>query len=218
MTDWFSYDFGESNEELLSRCREHDEAALRELLRRHERPVYSILYRMLGNHEDSEDALADVFVKVWRSAASFRGESKFTTWLYRIAGNTARDVLRARKARPEVAIDDDILTETDLVGTASVNPETCVINADEIARIETAMQKLSEEDRLLVGLYHIQECSLEDIAEITGLNRSNLKVKLFRARQKLKAHLENLDRGMYDEMRSGATESVGLQPGTAESA
>lgn len=218
MTNGFIYDFGESNEELLARCKEQDEAALRELLRRHERPVYSLLYRMLGNREDSEDALADVFVKVWRSAAGFRGASKFTTWLYRIAGNTARDVLRSRKARPEVTMDDEILTETDLVGTASADPETCVINADEIAGIEMAMQKLSEEDRLIVGLYHIQECSLEEIAEITGLNRSNLKVKLFRARRKLRAYLENLDRGMYDEMRTGTTESVGLQPGTAESA
>jgi len=144
VTNGFIYDFGISNEELLSRCKENDEAALRELLRRHEKPVYGLLYRMLGNHEDAEEALADVFVKVWRAAGSFRGTAKFTTWLYRIAGNTARDVLRSRKARPEIAIEDDILTETDLVGTAAVDPETTVINADEVARIELAMQKQVE--------------------------------------------------------------------------
>lgn len=218
MTSDFICDFGESNEELLHRCKEKDEAALRELLRRHERPVYSLLYRMLSNHEDSEDALADVFVKVWRSAASFRGASKFTTWLYKIAGNTARDILRSRKARPEVAIADDILCEMDLINDTAVDPETRIINDDEIAGIETAMKKLSEEDRLLVDLYHMQECSLEEIAELMGLKRSNLKVKLFRARQKLRNHLENLDRETSDELRTGTTESIGIQPGTAESA
>lgn len=218
MTSEFIYDFGESNEELLCRCSKNDEAALRELLRRHERPVYSLLYRMLGSHEDSEEALADVFVKVWKSAAGFRGSSKFTTWLYKIAGNTARDVLRSRKARPEVAIEDDILTETDLIDNNVADPETSVIVGDEVARIEAAMQRLSEEDRLLVDLYHMQECSIEEIAGITGIKHSSLKVKLFRARQKLRDHLVNLDRETKNELRSDTTESIGLQPGNIEPA
>lgn len=218
MTSDNIYDFGVSNEELLCRCKEKDEAALRELLRRHERPVYSLLYRMLGNHEDSEDALADVFMKVWRSASSFRGASKFTTWLYKVAGNTARDILRSRKVHPEVAIADDILCEMDLIGDNMVDPDTRIINDDEIARIETAMMRLSEEDRLLVDLYHVQECSMEEISEIMGLKRSSLKVKLFRARRKLRDHLGNLDRETNDELQSGAAESIGIQPGTTESA
>lgn len=218
MTSGFAYDFGFSNEELLSRCLQNDEAALRELMRRHERPVYGLLYRMLGSHEDAEEALADVFVKVWKAAGSFRGASKFTTWLYRIAGNTARDVLRSRKARPEVAIEDEILVETDLIGTSTVDPESAAICADELARIDMAMQKLAAEDRMLVSLFHIQECSLEEIAEITGQNRNNLKVKLFRARRKLRSHLESLDRELNNEMQSGTTESIGLQSGSTEPA
>lgn len=217
MTSGFAYDFGAGNEELLRRCKEGDETALRELLRRHERPVYSLLYRMLANHEDAEEALADVFVKVWRSASKFRGDSKFTTWLYRIAANTARDRLRARKARPEVAMEDEVLSEIATVGTTTVDPEQAAVDADEFTRVEKAMQKLSEEDRLLVTLYHIQESSLEEIAEITGRNRSNLKVKLFRARRKLRAHLEELDRETSNELQSGTTGTLGLQSGPAES-
>lgn len=217
MTSGFAYDFGESNEELLRRCQEKDETALRELLRRHERPVYSLLYRMLGSREDAEDALADVFVKVWKSAGSFRGTAKFTTWLYRIAGNTARDMLRSRKARPEVTVEDELLNEMDATGPTAVDPAQAVVNADELARIERAMQKLSADDRLLVTLYHIQESSIEEIAEITGLSRSNLKVKLFRARQKLRAHLEDQDRETSNELQSGTTGPFGLQPGSAES-
>jgi RNA polymerase sigma-70 factor (ECF subfamily) len=193
----------------------NDEAALRELMRRHERPVYGLLYRMLGSHEDAEEALADVFVKVWKAAGSFRGASKFTTWLYRIAGNTARDILRSRKARPEIAIEDEILAETDLIGTASADPEEALICSDELARIDMAMQKLTAEDRQLVSLFHMQECSLDEMAEITGQNRNNLKVKLFRARQKLRTHLESLDREKNNELQQSTTESFGLQPGSS---
>ncbi len=203
VTDRFVCDLTVSNEELLYRCRQNDEAALGELLRRHERPVYGLLYRMLGSHEDAEEGLAEVFVKVWKAAAGFKGTAKFTTWLYRIAGNTARDMLRARKARPEIAIEDGILVETDLIGTSSIDPEKAAILADELDRINMAMQKLSQEDRLLVSLYHMQECSLEEMAEITGINRANLKVKLFRARQRLRVHLENLDRETSNELQSG---------------
>jgi RNA polymerase sigma-70 factor (ECF subfamily) len=173
---------------------------------------------MLGSHEDAEEGLAEVFVKVWRAAGSFKGTAKFTTWLYRIAGNTAKDMLRSRRTRPEIAIEDEILTETDLVGVAAVDPEDALIMAYEISKIDMAMQKLSEEDRLIVSLYHIEECSLEEIAEITGVNRGNLKVKLFRARQKLRTHLEYLERETGNELQTGTAESIGIQPGSAEPA
>ena len=78
------HDFSVSNEELLEMCKRQDHEALRVLFKRHERPVYGLLLRMLSNHDDAEEALADVFVKVWRGAAKFKGDSKFTTWLFRI--------------------------------------------------------------------------------------------------------------------------------------
>ncbi len=218
MTSGNDFDFGVSNEELLLRCKTGDEAALRELFHRHEKPVYSLLYRMLGRHEDAEEALADVFVKVWKNAAGFRGDAKFTTWLYRIAGNTAKDMLRSRKARPEIAVDDVMFAEMDIPGAPSVDPVDTVIANDEVARIERAIQRLAEDDRLLVTLYHIQDMSLEDIAKLTGKNRTSLKVKLFRARQRLKAHLDDMDRETENEMHSGTTDSFGLQQGSAESA
>ena len=206
------YSFGVSSEELLRRCQDGDEGALRELLRRHERAVYSVLYQMLRSHDDAEEALADVFVKVWRAAASFRGKSKFTTWLYRIAANTARDFLRSRRARPEIAVEDVILTKADLSDHAIVDPEEALVKSDELAGIEMAMQKLAEGDRLLITLYHMRECSLEEIAEITGHSRVGLRVKLLRARRRLRMHLDHLEQETKDEMRAGTTESIGLQP------
>lgn len=215
-------DLSISNEELLDLCVKQDQEALRLLLRRHERSVYSLLYRMLSNPEDAEDALAEVFVKVWRGAAGFKRDAKFTTWLFRIASNTARDFLRSRKSRTEVSIDDTILAETQ-VGTAinssTPDPEKSAIAADDRARIIQAMQSLSEEDRMLVELYHIQERDYDEIAQITGIPESNLKVKLFRARQRLKKLCAEQERSdVSDEMRRSAADSTGLQSGAAECA
>jgi len=215
------YDFSTSNEGLLELCKRQDQEALRVLFRRHERPVYSLLYRMLSNHEDAEESLAEVFVKVWRAAGSFKGEAKFTTWLYRIASNTARDKLRSRQIRQEVFIDDSIVDEVGLgerIASPGMDPEKCVLIADERARVMRAMQDLSEEDRLLVTLYHFQECDYEEISQVTGVSPANLKVRLFRARQRLrKLCADDEKEGGINEMRVDTAESSGLQQRVAES-
>ncbi|MEN6582240.1 MAG: sigma-70 family RNA polymerase sigma factor [Armatimonadota bacterium] len=219
MNSAVEYDFGQSNEELLDACKHQDQEALRVLFRRHERPVYNLLLRMLSKHEDAEDALAEVFVKVWRSAAGFKGDSKFTTWLYRIASNTARDHLRSRQVRPEVSIEDVIVNEAGLGDSNLGNPERTAIEAEDKARIIKAMLELSEEDRLLVNLYHLQECDYDEISQITGITPGNLKVRLFRARQRLRKICagEEVEYNGQD-MRPDTTGSSGLQQRTAESA
>lgn len=214
------YDFSVSNEELLDLCKRQDQEALRLLLRRHERPVYSLLYRMLSNHEDAEEALAEVFVKVWRGAAFFKGNAKFTTWLYRIASNTARDFLRSRRSRQEVSIEDVVINELDLCEKSGSDgdPAKRAIEAEGRAQILMAMNELTEDDRLLISLYHFQELDYEHISEITGTPPNNLKVKLFRARQRLRKACAALEEGNRDELRTGTTESAGLQPEPAEGA
>ena len=214
------YDFSMSNEELLELCKRQDQDALRVLFRRHERPVYSLLYRMLSNHEDAEEALAAVFVKVWRAAAGFKGDSKFTTWLFRIASNTARDTLRSRRLRQEVSIEDVVINEAETQsrsGSVAGDPVKAALIAEERALISRAMQELTEEDRLLISLYHFQERDYDEIAEITDIPASNLKVKLFRARQKLRKLCAEMEKGDGEnEVRTDTTQSSGLQQGAAE--
>lgn len=214
-----AYDFSVSNEDLLDLCKRQDQDALRLLLRRHERPVYSLLYRMLSNHEDAEEALAEVFVKVWRGAAFFKGDSKFTTWLYRIASNTARDFLRSRKSRHEVSIEDVIVNELEAGERATGDmrdPAEQLLEAEGRARILRGMQELSEDDRLLISLYHFQECDYEQISKITGAPANNLKVKLFRARQRLRKACAALEEGDNSELRTDTTESAGLRQEAAD--
>lgn len=214
-----AYDFSVSNEDLLELCKRQDQEALRVLLRRHERPVYSLLYRMLSSHEDAEEALAEVFVKVWRAAAFFKGDSKFTTWLYRIASNTARDFLRSRKSRQEVSIEDVVVNEFEIgerCGSDMGDPAKRVMEAEGRAHILRAMKGLSEDDRLLISLYHLQECDYDEISKITGTPPNNLKVKLFRARQRLRKLCAALEEGDNNELRTSTTESSGLQQEAAE--
>lgn len=214
------YDFSASNEELLELCKRQDQDALRVLFRRHERPVYSLLMRMLSNREDAEEALAEVFVKVWRAAGSFKGDAKFTTWLYRITSNTARDRLRSRQVRQEVFMDDTIVDEANLGEPCSQtlgNPEKCALVADEKARLLRAMQELSEDDRLLITLYHFQECEYEEISSVTGISPANLKVRLFRARQRLRKLCADAEReDGSDEVRFDTAGTSGLQQRSAE--
>ncbi len=214
------HDFSVSNEELLEMCKRQDHEALRVLFKRHERPVYGLLLRMLSNHDDAEEALADVFVKVWRGAAKFKGDSKFTTWLFRIAANTARDVLRSRKNKQEISMEDVVVNGVELVDrirATSGDPAAAALAADGMASIVNAMQRLSDEDRLLISLYHFEERDYDEIAQIMEIPANNLKVKLFRARQRLRKLCEDMEKdGNADEMRPGTTRTSGLQQGAAE--
>jgi RNA polymerase sigma-70 factor, ECF subfamily len=224
-----SYDLSVSNEELLFRCQQQDQEALQTLFRRHERPVYGLLLRMLGNREDAEEALADVFVKVWKSAGKFRGDSKFTTWLYRISSNSARDVLRARRGHQTVSFED--MAEWD--AEAAMNskdtgddPREALLRAEDRHLLMAAIQKLSEEDRLLITLYHLQELSYEEISQIVDSPPANLKVRLFRARQRLRQHFEELSdgaprpdnekEGQDHAVRTDSADSAGVQPPAIE--
>lgn len=211
-----------SNEELLDLCRRQDQEALRVLLRRHERPVYSLLYRMLGCHEDAEEALAEVFVKVWRAAAGFKGDCSFATWLYKIATNTARDALRARRTRQEVPIEDVTVRGVELserVEATTGDPLAYAVAAEERIRLLEAMAGLSEDDRLLVTLYHFRECDYAQIEQITGIPAGNLKVKLFRARRRLRQLLAAKEMEEdQDEVRPDTTEPSGLRQGAGDRA
>jgi len=225
-----SYDLSVSNEELLIRLRNGDQEALRTLFRRHERPVYALLYRMLSNREDAEEALADVFVKVWRAASRFRGEAKFSTWLYRIASNTATDALRARRGHHTVSFEELAKWEAEALmadESPADDPAEAAVRSEERAMIMLALQKLRPDDRLLVTLYHLQECSYGELSEITKVPVGNLKVRLFRARRRLRQLYEEVSaeteaarssrkEGCEDEMRTDTGESVGIQPPAVE--
>ena len=185
------------NEELLAMCARQDQAALRELFTRHERAIFGMLLRTLGNRQDAEEAVSDVFVKVWKSAATFKGDSKFTTWLYRIATNTARDYLRSRASKQRLklqSIERYDGTTLEIAAPTHLNPEESAIASSEWNTVVAALAELSDEDRMLIVLYHFQELEYDEVCQATGISPENLKVRLFRARQRLKKLCEKTEK------------------------
>lgn len=136
--------------------------------------VYSISFQVLGNEQDAEECAQDSFLKAFNKLNSFKNESKFSTWLYKIAYYSALNLKKSRKNNT-VELNNNyqpIQEEGD--------------KAEKELVVNNALKELSEEDRIIVSLYYLDEKSVKEVAEITDLTESNVKVKLMRSREKLK--------------------------------
>jgi RNA polymerase sigma-70 factor (ECF subfamily) len=150
------------------------------LVNRHKDLAFTLAYRLLNNREDAEEAVQDAFVKAYRNLAGFRKDSRFSTWLFRIVYNTAISKKRLKKTV------FNSIDEKPFIKESYDKPEEETDSDEDTAlTLETALQKLSEEERLIITLFYINESSVEEIHSITGLSKSNIKIKLFRARKKL---------------------------------
>jgi RNA polymerase sigma-70 factor (ECF subfamily) len=151
------------------------------LVDRHKDKTFNLAFRICGNREEAEEIAQDAFIKAYRSLKDFKMKSSFATWLYRIVYNTAISLVRSRR-KGMLALED---FPADVVDFLSFNK-----NEDEAADdyrnslVNFALQKISEEERGLITLYYYNDLDTEDISKITGINKSNIKVKLFRARQR----------------------------------
>ena len=147
----------------------------------HQDMAITIAYRICGNRQDAEDVVQDSFVKAYRNLHSFRADSKFSTWLYRIVYNTA-----ATHAKTKMWVGN---LETDMENAAHLSDNDLGISIEDIDRKETVaetLDKMPKGDALLLTLYYMEDNSVKEIAKITGLNESNVKVKLHRARKLFK--------------------------------
>ena len=143
--------------------------------------VFSLVAHMVNCREDAEEITQDVFIKAFEKLSSFNIDSSFSTWLYRIAYNTTISALRRRPCN-SVAIAEEILADTDeTLVDETLNNE----NEELLQRLDRAIALLSPEERALVRLYHLEERSISETAQITGLKENSVKVKLHRARKKL---------------------------------
>ncbi|MGQ9696824.1 MAG: RNA polymerase sigma factor [Armatimonadota bacterium] len=198
--------------ELLARCRAGEQSALRELYDRHHRRVFNIAYRMLGDPEDAEELVPEVFLKIWRNCRSFKGKCRFTTWLYQITANWAVDRLRAKRIRRSTSLEDMSQPEAAAAfrEPEHESPERAYLRTEEVQELHNAIQQLSHEERLLVTLYHLQGFSYQEIQDITGIKTANIKSKLFRARQRLRQRLLAYRQERPNELQTGTGEAGGL--------
>ena len=153
--------------------------------------AYSIAFRMVGNREDAEEIVQDSFIRAYKSLNKFRRDSKFSTWFYRIVVNRALSVKSSKNQ----------VVESDLDGIRNTNFEQIESDLNELAKsdrtrfITSALDRLSDEDRLLLTLFYLSENSVGEISEITGIKPDNVKMKLSRARKKMYVVLEQLLKG-----------------------
>lgn len=173
---------------LIARCKAGDSAGYAELVLLHQDAIYNTLYRLLGDQEDARDAAQDTFLKAYRSLRRFRGESRFATWLYRIAVNTGLSVRRSRKARPRlVSLSSAGSVESAFDPPAATGEASEMASMSEQAQMaQEALLRLEEEQRQIIVLHDVNGCSYAEIAEILGCASGTVKSRLHRARMRLR--------------------------------
>ncbi len=185
---------GTDDRTLVDRARRGDDGAFEDLVSRYQQRIYALCYHLTGNHEDASDLTQEAFLKSWKALRSFKGDSSFYTWVYRIAYNNALNHLKQRRNRtPHLSLDDlDFNAEhtPELVELISqITPRRDVNLAELQKRLNEAMLKLSEEHRAVVTLHDIQGLPHDEIASIMNCNPGTVRSRLFYARQQLQGWL-----------------------------
>jgi len=159
-----------------------DTNAFTVLVNRYKDLVYTLSFRMMKNREEAEEVAQDTFIKVYKSLTKFKGDSKFSTWIYKVAYNTCLDRLKKNKRQQRtVAIDEYTEHQVKTLDNALDNIE----EQEKKQTIKNCLALLPSEDSFMLTLYYFEELSLDEISKITGLKPNNIKVKLFRSRKKL---------------------------------
>ena len=174
--------------EIVRRTQAGDETAFRQIVERHRSKVFSIIYGIVRNRNDAEDIAQQVFTKIYFSIKGFDFRSSLITWIYKIAVNECYDYLRKQKVRKlvyesDLGEDDTRTMENSALAVEKAPPISVQVERrDYLTRL---LSKVSEEERLLLIRKEVHGLTVQELVGLTGLNENTIKVKLFRARQKL---------------------------------
>ena len=182
---------------LIRRLQQRDERAFEEVVRLYQHKVYNLVLRMIGNQQEAEDIAQEVFVTVFKSIDTFRGESKFSTWLYRIAANHCKNRMKylgRRSYNTTGELDEAAERQLALAQPSALTPHIDgpdkVLEGMQLERlVQQGIALLDEEHRTLVVLRDVENLSYQEISTITGLAEGTVKSRLHRARMALKEHL-----------------------------
>lgn len=198
-----------TDEELVARSIEGDVDSFNQLIVRWERPIYALAYRTIGREDEARDIVQDAFLRAYRALPGFKGQSKFSSWLYRITLNLCRDWMRKQRRSPTVETPEGV----DLIELASeqgpVESIEALVSRREIGRVVAeAMKRLPEEQRTAIVLKEYHGLTFQEIAELQGCPLSTVKTRLYQGLSVLRRHLE----------AHGMTRDEVLGPGTSEKA
>jgi RNA polymerase sigma-70 factor (ECF subfamily) len=180
-----------SDEELVARSRGGDADSFNELILRWERPIYALAYRVIGREEDARDVCQETFLRAFRALPGFKGQAKFSSWLYRIALNLCRDWMRRQRRAPVVQMPEGV----DPIELASERGpvesiETLVERRELSEVVAEAMALLSEEQRTAIILKEYHGMTFQEIADLQGCPLSTVKTRLYQGLSVLRRHLE----------------------------
>jgi len=181
----------ETDQFYIDKIKTGDTQAFAILVNRYRNMVFTLTLQMLKNREEAEEVSQDTFVKIYRHLGKFKGESKFSTWVYRIAYNACLDRIKTyKKHEKTVGIDEFTENQVKTMETAFDLME----RSDREKSVKDCLQRLPKDDAAIITLFYFEELSLSEISKIVNLDPNNVKVKLFRARKRLatilKARLE----------------------------
>ena len=188
---------GLGDNEIISRVLKGEQNAYAELVNRYQAYVFTLTLRMIKSREDAEEVAQDVFVKAYRSLADFRGESKFSTWLYTIANTTSITFLRKKKLEVHSLDNEKVFEVAD--SKDSGFRANLVEQKSRVNMVNEAIAMLSPDDAEIITLFYKAEQNLEEISRILRLETNTVKVRLHRARTRLK---EKMEKNFSEEVKN----------------
>jgi RNA polymerase sigma-70 factor, ECF subfamily len=180
-----------TDEELVARAQGGDVESFNQLIVRWERPIYALAYRVIGKEEDARDVCQDAFLRAYRALPGFKGQAKFSSWLYRIALNLCRDWIRRQRRAPVSQLPEDTDASELASETGPVESiEDLVARRELSAIVEEAMSVLSEEQRTAIILKEYHGMTFQEIADMQGCPLSTVKTRLYQGLSLLRRRLE----------------------------
>jgi RNA polymerase sigma-70 factor (ECF subfamily) len=181
-----------TDEELVARATAGDAASFSELVSRWERPIHALAYRTLGREEDARDVVQEAFLRAYRGLKGFKGQAKFSSWLYRITLNLCRDWIRRERRTPIVATPEgtDAVDLADQRMTPAESVEDLVARREMSAAVAKAMAELPEDQRTAIMLKEYHGLTFQEIAEMLDCPLSTVKTRLYQGLSVLRRRLE----------------------------
>ena len=179
---------------LIERFQRGNNQAMDTLIQRHQARAYQYAFRLTRDQDQAADVVAEAFVRVYRGANTFKGQSAFTTWLYRILTNCYLDIRKKASSRPSVSLEETLQTDEGLLGrqfeSEAPSPHEEAERSERERSIQYAVSELPEYQKAMVMMFHVEMLSYEDIAEVLDLPIGTVKSRLHRARTGLREALE----------------------------
>ena len=179
---------GLDEHELIKKAGRGDAYAFEQLMAAHENKMYAVALRMCGSREDAQDCLQEAMVRVYRALSGFKGQSSFSTWVYRITMNSCLDELRRRKSRMTSSL-DAMLENGFMPSDDGDTPEQSSLRSEQRRALERAIRELPEDMRAAIVLRDVQGLSYDEIAQALDANVGTIKSRISRGREKLRGVL-----------------------------